>query len=116
LGRYTKFQVTLLTAILTLMLPAAAYALSGTYVVLTKGGGGLALSFTSKGTFTSVAIHSRKDRKRYGKGKYTVSGNKLTLKASDGATGTIMIESNGDLYDQAANLRLHRYKPRVASR
>jgi len=105
-----------LTALITLILPAAAHALSGTYVVLTKGGGGLALSFTSKGTFTSVALHSRKDHKRYGKGKYTVSGNKLTLKASDGATGTIMIEPSGDLYDQAANLRLHEYKPRVAAR
>jgi hypothetical protein len=110
--RHTKLKVTVLTLAATLMFAAAAQALSGTYVVLTKGGGGLALFFTEKGTFTSVALNGRTKRKHYGKGKYTVAGNNLTIKTSNGVTGTITIEPNGDLYDKATNLRLHRYTPR----
>jgi hypothetical protein len=110
---HTKLKVTVVTAIITLMLTAVAHAMSGTYVVLTKGGGGLALFFTEKGTFTSIALNnSHNKRKHYGKGKYTVAGNQLTITTSDGVKGTMMIERNGDLYDKATNLRLHRYNRR----
>jgi hypothetical protein len=109
---HTKLKVTVLTVIITLTLEAVAHALSGTYVVLTKGGGGLALFFAEKGTFTSVALNPRNKRKHYGKGKYTVSGNMLTIKTSSGKTGTMTIERNGDLYDNATNFRLHRYNRR----
>jgi hypothetical protein len=91
---------------------AAAHALSGMYVVLTKGGGGLALTFTEKGTFTSVALNGRNKRKHYGKGKYTVAGNTLTIKTSSGTTGTLTVEPNGQLYDKKTNLRFHRYNRR----
>ena len=101
---------------LTLLLPAVAHALTGTYVVLTKGGGGLALSFTEKGTFTSVALTSHNAHKHYGKGKYTVSGNMLTITTSRGVTGTMTIESNGNLYDKGTNFRFHRYYPRKTKR
>jgi hypothetical protein len=113
--RHTKFQMTLLTVALILLLPAAAHALSGTYVVLTKGGGGVALTFSEKGTFNSVALASRNAHKYYSKGKYSVSGNALTLTTSKGV-GTLMIESNGDLYDKATNVRFHRYYPRKQKR
>ena len=110
---HTKSKATALIVVITLMLATAAQAMSGTYVVLTKGGGGLALFFTEKGTFTSIALNnSRNKRKHYGKGRYTVSGNQLTITTSDGVKGTMMIERNGDLYDKATNLRLHRYIPR----
>ena len=109
---HTKLKVTVLTVIITFMLEAVAHALSGTYVVLTKGGGGLALFFSEKGTFTSVALNPRNKRKHYGKGKYTVSGNMLTITTSHGKTGTMTIEGNGELYDKTTNLRLHRYNRR----
>ena len=110
---HTKLKVTVLIVVVTLMLETVAHAMSGTYVVLTKGGGGLALFFTEKGTFTSIALNnSRNKRKHYGKGKYTVAGNQLTITTSDGVKGTMMIERNGDLYDKATNFRLHRYIPR----
>ncbi len=113
---HARFKVTALIAVIMLTFPAMAHALSGTYVVLTKGGGGLAVFFSQKGTFTSVALHSRNGHKHHGKGKYSVSGNVLTLTTSNGVTGNITIQPNGDLYDQAVNLRLHRYKGHVASR
>ena len=107
-----KLKVTVLTVIITLTLEAVAHALSGTYVVLAKGGGGLALFFTEKGTFTSVAQNPRNKRKHYGKGKYTVSGNMLTITTSHGVAGTMTNQPNGELYDKATNFRFHRYNRR----
>jgi len=109
---HTKLKVTMLIVVITLFLEGAAHALSGTYVVLTKGGGGLSLSFAEKGTFTSVALNGRNKRKHYGKGKYTVAGNVLTITTSHGTTGTMTIEGNGNLYDKKTNLRFHRYNRR----
>ena len=109
---HSKLKATVLTVLLMLAFQAAAHALSGTYVVLTKGGGGLALFFTEKGTFTSIARNPPSKRKVYGKGKYTVSGNQLTITTSKGVTGTMTIEPNGELYDQGTNFRFHRYHPR----
>jgi hypothetical protein len=109
---HTKLKATVLTVVITLIFEAAAHALSGTYVVLTKGGGGLSLAFSEKGTFTSVALNPRNKRKHYGKGKYTVAGNMLTIKTSSGTAGTLTIEPNGDIYDKKTNLRFHRYNRR----
>jgi len=109
---HTKSKAAALIVVITLMLATVAQAMSGTYVVLIKGGGGLALFFTEKGTFTSIALNSRNKRKHYGKGRYKVSGNQLSITTSDGVKGAITIEPNGDLYDKATNLRLHRYIPR----
>lgn len=77
--------------------------------MLTKGGGGLAMFFKDKGTFTSIARAGRGKQKHYSKGKYTVSDNTLTIKTADGATGDLTIEPNGDLLDSRTNVRLHRY-------
>lgn len=89
----------------------AANALSGTYVVLTEGGGGIALTFAENGNFTSVALNPRGDkRKHYGKGNYTISGSMVTLATSDGWSGRMMLDRNGDLFDQPNNLRFKRLK------
>lgn len=104
-----KLKLTGLTLAIALMFASVADALSGTYVVLAKGGGGLAVFFTEKGTFSSVAYNPRNKRKRYKKGTYTVAGNRVAMKTSQGETGAITIEPNGDLYDKGTNLRLHRY-------
>jgi hypothetical protein len=109
---HTKLKVTLLTVVITLMFEAVAHALSGTYVVLAKGGGGMILTFAEKGSFTSVALNGRNKRKHYGKGKYTVAGNVLTIKTSGGTAGTMTIQPNGELYDKKTNLRFHRYNRR----
>src|SRR5438045_8906748 len=107
--RHAKLKITALVIGIMLMLPIVADALSGTYVVLTKGGGGLAMFFSEKGTFTSIARSGRDKQKHYGKGKYTVSGDKLTIKTSNGVIGTMTIERNGQLYESRTNSRLHSY-------
>jgi len=109
---HTRSKAIVLTVSVMLMFVTVADAFSGTYVVLIKGGGGLALYFTEKGTFTSVALNGRTKRKHYGKGKYTVSGDQLTLTTSSGVTGTMTIEPDGHLYDRQTNLRFHRYHRR----
>jgi hypothetical protein len=109
---HTKLKATVLTVVITLIFEAAAHALSGTYVVLTKAGGGLMLSFTEKGRFTSMAANPRTKKKHYDKGKYTVAGNRLTLTTTKGVTGTMTIQPNGDLYDKSTSYRFHRYNRR----
>ena len=82
--------------------------MSGTFVVLTEGGGGIALTFIAKQEFTSAALNPSNGRKRYDQGTYTVSGNVVTMVTSHGATGKILLDRNGDLLDEPNNLRFKR--------
>ena len=109
---HTNLRATVLSVVITFVFASVAPALTGTYVVLTKGGGGLALFFTEKGTFTSVAVNPRTKRKHYAKGKYTASGNQLTMTTSTGKTGTMTVEPNGELRDNGTDIRFHRYNRR----
>lgn len=107
---HTKSKLIVVVILVTLALATGAQALTGVYVInTTKNGPGCVLSFTANGRFTTVVYKPGDKQRYYGKGKYTISGNMLTMTTPNGATATVRIERNGDLYDKENNLRLHRY-------
>lgn len=107
MNKKSKLAVMVLAAMF--MLGGVAHALTGTYIISTKGGGGCVLDFTKNGKFTTVVFDPHTQKRYYGHGKYTISGKTLTMVGSSGTVGRATIGRNGDIYDPQTHSVLHRY-------